>query len=260
LRDARGWSQRSLATAADVSARHISFLESGRAQPSRFTAVRLALALDLPIEPRNELLLAAGFAPAWTGEDGPLPSALLEAIHRMMAKHEPYPLYVCNRARDVQHANRATLRLLAAFLGDSMPSSGPLNVLRLLFDPTLARPFVLDWERTAAHMLALAHRDALRHPEDRQLAARLREVQDLESFHDHERIWDETPPVFTVRLAKDALRANFFTTVTTFGGPQTAAIEELTIESWFPLDAETDAACRALATEPADAKARLRGA
>jgi transcriptional regulator with XRE-family HTH domain len=248
-RTTRGWSQRALADVAHVSARHLSFLESGRARPSRPMVMQFAVALDLPVQEGNALLHAAGFAPIWMGEgDGAVPPMLVDAIERMMAKHEPYPLYVANRARDVLYANGGTLRLLGAFLGDSLASL-PLNVLRLMFDPALGRPFVKEWNRTATHMLALAHRDALRYPQDRQLAARLREVQAFDSFDRACPLSADTPPVFTVRLAKGSLRLAFFTTSTTFGGPQTPAIEELCIESWFPLDAETEATCVALASE-----------
>ncbi len=248
LRGTHALSQRALASVANVSARHVSFLESGRAQPSRSMVMQFAVALALAPERTNELLQAAGFAPTWPAHSSDcVPTPMLEAIARMMDKHEPYPLYVCNRARDVLHANRGALKLLAAFAG-SAPPTQPLNVLRLLFDPAL-RSFVVDWDRTAMFMLALAHRDLLVFPEDRQLAARLQEIRALEPL---DGAWDATVATashFTVRFAKDSLRVAFFTTVTKFGGPQTRVIDELTIESWFPLDAETEAVCASLASD-----------
>jgi transcriptional regulator with XRE-family HTH domain len=245
-RAARGLTQRALAVAADVSPRHVAFLESGRARPSRAMALGLGVALDLPMGARNELLEAAGFAPAWKEGDAreAIEGHVAEALRRMMRHHEPYPLVVMNRAYDIVLANDSAMRVLVAFAGDRIADHQPLNVLLLLCDRSLLRPWVMDWERTAVQTLALARREALRHPEDRLLAERLRAVAAL----DPPRECDTTdlPPAFVLRARKGALAVAFLTTLTTFNAPSSAAVEALRIESYFPLDQETEAVCRSL--------------
>jgi transcriptional regulator with XRE-family HTH domain len=245
-RASRGLTQRALAGAADVSPRHVAFLESGRARPSRAMALGLGVALDLPMGARNELLEAAGFAPAWREGEGSdaIDGAVAEALQRMMRHHEPYPLVVMNRAYDIVLANVGAMRLLAAFAGDGLDVRAPLNVLALLSDPKLLRPWILDWERTAVQTLALARREALRHPEDRLLAERLRAVSAFDPPGDCDAI--DLPPAFVLRARKGTLSVAFLTTLTIFNAPSSAAVETLRIESYFPLDAETEAACRAL--------------
>jgi transcriptional regulator with XRE-family HTH domain len=245
-RASRGLTQRALAGAADVSPRHVAFLESGRARPSRAMALGLGVALDLPMGARNELLEAAGFAPAWREGDGrdAIDGPVAEALQRMMRHHEPYPLVVMNRAHDIVLANRGATHLLAAFAGDRIGALSPLNVLTLLCDPTLLRPWILDWERTATQTLALARREALRHPEDRLLAERLRAIAAFDLPRECDAV--DLPPAFVLRARKGPLSVAFLTTLTTFNAPSSAAVEALRIESYYPLDAETEAACRAL--------------
>src|SRR5262249_53026664 len=147
-RTRRGHSQLDLALAADVSSRHLSFLETGRAQPSREMVLRLAATLQVPLRDQNALLRAAGFADEFAEPDangGPPPS-IAGAIERMLAQHEPFPLTVLDRGYTVLRANEGGTRILSRFVLDPAALGSPPNVFALLFDPRLARPFVVDWE------------------------------------------------------------------------------------------------------------------
>src|SRR5579883_2458180 len=175
-RTRRGLSQLDLAIAADVSSRHVSFLETGRAQPSREMVLVLAAALDVPLRDQNVLLDSAGFPPAFDEPalDGGMPHAVGLAIDRMLAHHEPFPMVVLTRTYDMLRANAAAARLLAAMVRDPAALGDPPNLMRALFDPRLARPFVGDWERTARLLLSRLHRESLARPGDDAPAALLR--------------------------------------------------------------------------------------
>src|ERR1700712_1634683 len=150
-RTRRGLSQLGLSLTAEVSSRNISFLETGRAQPSRELVLILAGSLDLPLRDQNVLLRAAGFQdqfaePSWT--DG-LDPVIERTLERMLKKHEPFPMIVLSHGYDIVRANRAAARLMAWLIADPNAPSQPPNLLRALFDPRLGRSFVLDWERLA---------------------------------------------------------------------------------------------------------------
>src|SRR5215468_3117566 len=131
-----GLSQLDLALAADVSARHVSFLETGRAQPSREMILRLAAALDVPLRDQNAMLQAVGLPEAWSSAtDAAMTPPIERAILRMLEKHEPYPMVVVNRRYDLLRANNGATRLLGGFVMDPAALTQPLNVCRALFDP-----------------------------------------------------------------------------------------------------------------------------
>lgn len=251
-RGRRGLSQLDLALAADVSPRHVSFLETGRAQPSREMILRLAAALGVPLRDQNALLTAAGFPPAFEepGLKEGLPPALRLALDRMMEAQEPYPLAVMNRRYDVLETNRAGAALLSRFVAEPAAAAPPMNLFRTLFDARLARPFVMEWERVARLMLARLHREVLERPNDEELAALLRALFEYPGVPEG---WQQpdlalpSEPCLTIRLRRDALELAFVTTVTAFSAPQNVTLEELRIESYFPLDDATRRACERLA-------------
>jgi transcriptional regulator with XRE-family HTH domain len=250
-RTRRGLSQLDLALAADVSSRHVSFLETGRAQPSREMILRLAAALSVPLRDQNALLAAAGFPEAFEEPrvEAALAGALGTAVERMLAKHEPYPMVVMNRRYDALRVNRAGAGLLARFVLDPAAVGAPPNVFRALFDPRLSRPFVVDWERVARGMLARVHREVLERPGDGELGALLRALLEYPGVPKDWREPDLSAPVepcFTIRLRRDDLELAFLSTVTVFSAPQSVTLEELRIESFFPVDAETERACARL--------------
>jgi len=254
FRHRRGLSQLDLALSAEVSARHISFVETGRALPSRDMLLVLGQALDLTLRDQNTLLQAGGFAPAFSEpsfDDG-IPEPIDRAIDRMLALHEPYPITVLNRRYEVLRANPACMRILGQFVRDPSALTSPLNVLKVLFDPRLARHFVVDWEQLARAMLTRLHREELSQAMTGGLSELLRELLAFDGVPQSFRVPDlsaPSDPTMVVRLARGELELAFLTTVTVFNAPQNVMLEELRIESYFPLDRETERACAQMARE-----------
>lgn len=149
-------SQLTLATEARVTPRHVSFVESGRANPSRDMVLTLARTLDLPLRDRNQLLLAAGYAPQYhdSGLADPVMAPVRAAVDRVLAQHEPYPAVVLSRHWDVTRTNTAAAALFGWLLG-------PANVIRLMFDPAGLRPHVLNWPDVAHALIQRVHREAV---------------------------------------------------------------------------------------------------
>jgi transcriptional regulator with XRE-family HTH domain len=243
-------SQLDLALAADVSSRHVSFLETGRAQPSREMVLRLSGPLAVPLRGQNELLHAAGFPAAFTEPPlGGLAPAIDRALTRMLERHEPYPMVILDRRYELLRANGGALRLLQRFVADPSALAERPNLLLALFDPRLARPFVADWERTARALVTRLHRESLARPEDGRLSELLREVFRFPDVPESFRQPDFTlpsEPMLPLRLGRDGLQVAFLTTLTVFDAPQNVTLDEVRIESYFPLDEATEAACERL--------------
>ena len=246
-RDCRGISQLDLAISAGVSARHVSFLESGRSKPSRAMVLRLMVALDVPLREQNQILLAAGF-PAEFPEPGldEVAPAVEQAISRMMQQQEPYPLIVLSGGYDILRSNQAARTVFAHFVAEPDRLPTPLNMFSLLFDPDLARPFVTDWPHVGHRMIARLHRETLQgRPDDRLRAL----IQRTLAYPDVPPGWRR--PDFSahggstleIRLQRGDLRVGFLTTITMFSEPQQVTLDELRIESYFPLDEATRSAC-----------------
>jgi transcriptional regulator with XRE-family HTH domain len=251
-RTRRGMSQLDLAVTADVSSRHISFLETARAQPSREMVLVLAAALDVPLRDQNVLLDSAGFPAAFPEPalEGGMTSAVAQAIDRMLEKHEPFPMLVVTRLYDVLRMNEASRRVLMRMVLDPGALGDTPNLLRALMDPRLTRPFVVDWERTARLLLSRMHRESLQRPSDGPLAALLEELARYPDVPQSLRQPDLSLPseaTFTLRLKRGDLDLAFLTTLTVFSAPQNVTLEELKLESYFPLDDATARACERLA-------------
>jgi transcriptional regulator with XRE-family HTH domain len=244
-------SQLDLALAAEVSARHVSFLETGRSRPSQEMILRLASTLDVPLREQNAMFRAAGLEEAFPdpGPEAPFPPAVERAIERMMAHHEPFPLVVFDRRYDLIRLNAGAARLLPLFVADPGALEPPANAMALLFDPRGVRPYVEDWPQAARAMLARLHREVLASGGDADLGGLL---QRLLSFPGVPASWRQpdlempSEPTLSLRFRRDATRVGFLTTVTTFSAPQNVALEEMHIESWFPLDDETADVCARL--------------
>lgn len=248
----RGLSQLDLAVEAEVSARHVSFLESGRAGASPEMVLRLFSVLGVSLRGQNEALVAAGFEPRFPEPpaDG-LPAEVDIAITQMMNQHDPFPLTVLGIDGTVLRANRAATALFEAFAADPHALAPTQNIFTLFFDPKLWRPFVVTWEHVAHAMIARLHREVLLTDD-----ARLRQVLDrLLAFPGVPRAWRR--PDFstalgataTFRLERRGQRIGFLVTVTTFSGPRDITLDELRIESCFPLDVDTRAVCERLRNE-----------
>lgn len=238
-----------------MSARHLSFLETGRATPSREMVLRLGSALGVPLRDQNALLHAAGFAPEFAEGQGPFTPAIEQALARMLAQQEPYPLTVLNPRYDVVRANAAALRILPRFVADPTALSAlddtPLNAMRMVFDARLARPFIQNWRSVAQDLAARAHRELLARPDDhalRELLTSLFHAPDVPAELRQPDLSVTSAPTLAFRLRRDDLELGFFTTITTFNAPQNVTLEELRIESYFPLDDETARVCAQLAS------------
>ena len=256
-RNRRGISQLDLALAADVSSRHISFLETGRAQPSEKMILRLASTLDVPLRQQNELLRAAGYGnrfkePELSHQLGPEISRTLDMI---LNNYHPFPIMVMNQSYDILRTNRATDLLMNHFIADMNRISLPLNAYRLLFDPLLAQSFVVDWPVVAQQLLSRLHRESLSNPEAIGLKTLLDELLDYPDVPDAWRYPDfeiPTSATFTIGLRHADFEVAFLTTVTTFSAPGNITLEDLRIESYFPLDDTTDQICRDLTAKQSE--------
>lgn len=238
-------SQLELGLRANVSARHISFMETGRAQPSREMVLQLARTLDVPLRDHNLLLTAAGFSERFRESklDGEEMAAVRQALDLMLKKQEPWPALVFNSRWDLMAVNGAAQRLMGWLFGGAPPATGGGSFLELILTPAMAA-LVENWSEVVSESIARIRREVdagLAHPDvERMLAAAVREpaVRDaLDGVGDP----PDGAPLVPVVFRKDGERLAFFTTVTTFGTPQDITLQELRIESFFPADADTDA-------------------
>jgi transcriptional regulator with XRE-family HTH domain len=249
-RGTRGMSQLDLALTAEVSSRHLSFLETGRSQPSVEMVHLLTEALDVPLRDRNDVLRAAGFAAEYPEPEIPalLQGPLGAAVDTMCAHHEPYPMMVVDGLYNVVQLNTAGTRMLAlagAELGDD---DVPVNLLRVMFDPAI-RELYPDWEGAAGPVLRRLQREVLQRPQDARLAELMADLLESAALSPDWRQPGPTAvgdPMLVFRLQLGELKLAFLTTITAFNAPQNVTLDELRIESWFPMDAETEAACAEL--------------
>jgi len=242
-RSRRGVSQLALAHDAGVSARHISFLETGRAGPSRDMVLRLAGALDLPLRERNGLLLSAGFAPRF-GER-PLTSQemqeALRAVRLMLDAHEPYPAFALDRYWNIVHWNRPLALMLSDLTADGK-SIDRINALDLVFRPGLLREQFVNWEEVAGAVLKRLHRQVVRAASDERLQDLWRDVQGSPGVATlvGERHADEVPPILVPMKIREGDRVlTWINTLATFGATGDVTLDELVVESFFPGDEAT---------------------
>jgi len=252
-RERRRLSQLTLALDAEISARHLSFLETGRANPSRDMVLLLARVLEVPPRGRNELLLAAGYAPVYheRGLDAPEMAQVRRALQFTLRQQEPYPALVVDGRWNILMSNEGATRLMGLFLDPAEGATlGPPNALRLFYHPRGMRPFIVNWQATAGALIQWLHRDTLR---GRPETARL--LDELLSYPDVPKAWRtldlDAPaaPFLAVELAKDDLHLTFFSTLTSLGVPYDITLDELRVECFFPADEGSEALMRRLARE-----------
>jgi transcriptional regulator with XRE-family HTH domain len=250
----RGLSQLDLALAADVSARHVSFLETGRSRPSAEMVLRLAATLDVPLRQVNTMLRAAGHEPVYDEADDAIPASVTEAVALLKEHHEPFPLVVVDRTYRVLDLNRGAAAVLSAVLGDTAAdAAADANLARLTFDPQGAQPFLANFDEVGRQLLWRIQREVLADPDDGEMRELFDELQAMPTVDPEWRQVDlSTPsdPALVLHLRRDALDLRFLTMVTTFQAPQNVALEHLRIETWFPYDDTTTRVCRALAEAP----------
>jgi transcriptional regulator with XRE-family HTH domain len=241
-------SQMWLALEADLSARHLSCVETGRAQPSRETVLRLTEALQIPLRERNTLLIAAGFAPRYhdTNLDAAGMEAAKRAIDLLLEKLEPYPVAVTDRLWNTVRMNRGMQRFLARFPID--PLIKPDNGVRFVFHPRGLRPYLENWDEVAARIIQRIHREVAVNPGDEAMREFLDELLGYPKVPGRWRNPDVDtvpPPLLTLDYRCGSERLRFFGTVTTFGTAQDVALQEIRIESFFPADEATRVALTA---------------
>jgi transcriptional regulator with XRE-family HTH domain len=237
-RKRRGLSQLRLAEAAACSQRHLSFLELGRTKPSREMVLRLSSALDMPLRQANELLLAAGYAPAWSEAD--LGAAALapirSALDHMLRQQEPFPAVVVDRRWNLLQANK-----------------GAVAMVEFLVGPDVLKPHLTNWTEVVHYFVRSVEADAavdgttqtgallqrlLRYPGVRAAMA-----QAAPSAGDG--------PVLPMLFHKGPTALRLFTTIATLGTPRDVTLQELRVESFFPMDDETRGVFRRWATSSA---------
>lgn len=245
-REARRLSQLDLALEANVSSKHVSFLETGRNRPSREMILKLSQAMDVPLRDRNLLLNSAGFAPAYreSALDSPLVDQANDALSRILAKQDPYPAIVMDAEWILVRQNDGAAAMGQMFLPGA-PTSG-FNALEVLFSPDGLQPFVVNWDELAATILMRLYREALGPGGTEGQKALLERLLSMPTApNDWRDVAGRLPagPTIDMVLQKDDVRYSFFTTVTTFGTPQDITLQELRIESYFPSDEATRALC-----------------
>ncbi len=245
-------SQLDLSLAADVSARHISFLETGRSNPSPEMVVVLAQALDVPMRDTNELLRCAGFESHYAepSVDDLLSGPLGDAVDTMLNHHEPFPMMVVDRLYNVIRTNHAghQLFLLANVDLDADNGDMPVNVLRLLFDPA-SRDMIDGWNQVASTILRRLQRESFHRPHDQAMGELLDDLLNAPGvpadWRNHDLAALEEP-MLGVNFRAGDLALSFLTTITEFNAPQNVTLDELRIESYFPLDDQTRDLCKSL--------------
>jgi transcriptional regulator with XRE-family HTH domain len=244
-------SQLALAIEAEISSRHLSFVETGRSRPSREMVLLLAEVLDVPLRARNDLLSAAGFAPIYRERDldGPEMAQFRRALDFLLRQQEPYPAIVLDRYWNILLANEGAGLLIELMLdAETADALGPPNALRLICHPQALRPSIINWESTAAALIQWLHRDLLRSADP---GIRLL-LDELLAYPDMPRNWRTldldapSAPFLTIEMQKGDIQLMFFTTLTTLGTPYDITLHELRIESFFPADQPTDATLRRL--------------
>lgn len=239
--------QLDLSLEANLSARHLSFLETGRSQPSRESLLRLCRILDVPLGERNVMLAAAGLSPSYrrTPFSDPALRQVRRALSFLLERHEPYPAIAVDPGWTVLMANDAYVRFLE-WLGDtklavaegrSVHSEPPIagsNALLPLFDPKGLRSRVVNFDELAPLMLARLYRESVHHPGARELLGRLQDFPGCPSP------WDgdiaETQLIAHLVLERETVRISTFSTLTSLGSPQDLTAHEVQLETFFPAD------------------------
>ena len=249
-RQRRRMSQLDLALEAEVSTRHLSFVESGRAQPSREMVLNLAERLEVPLRERNVLLVAAGFAPVFrerTLQDPALASAR-KAIDLVLQGHEPYPALAVDRHWNMAASNSAAARLAAG--ADPSLLEPPVNVLRLSLHPKGMAPRIANLNEWRGHLL-----ERLRRQTEVSADAVLVELlEELQAYPGASGVSKKPAAnaelagvVVPLQLVTEAGTLSFFSTTTVFGTPVDITLSELALECFYPADAATAEALRGVA-------------
>lgn len=237
-----GLSQLDLAIASDVSARHISFLETGRSEPSSEMVLRLSAALSVPLRHVNAMLSAAGFEPAYPeGDIAALPAEAKHALELMKAHHDPYPLVIIDAAYNLVDLNLGAQTLFKAFF-PALDFEHLPNLAEFTFDPNGARPFISNFDEVGRELLWRMQREVLSAPDNTRLRRALDNVLAMPTVNKDWRkadLSEPSSPTVGIHFRAGAHELRFVTTVTAFHAPQLVTLDELRIETWYPADVDT---------------------
>jgi transcriptional regulator with XRE-family HTH domain len=238
-RQRRRLSQLDLAIQADISTRHLSFVETGRARPTSEMIVRLTEQLEVPLRERNAMLLAGGYAPAYPdhGLDEPELSAVRSALRRVLTGQEPYPALLVNRWWEMVDSNRSVALLTSGAAAPLLEP--PVNVLRLSLHPDGMAPRIANLPQWRAHVLTRLRRQVAA-TGDSRLAELHAELTGYPGGEEHPP--PRTDVVVPLRYLRDGQELAFFSITAVIGTPMDVTVEELAIESFYPADSSTAAA------------------
>jgi transcriptional regulator with XRE-family HTH domain len=234
----RRLSQLELAGRADTSARHLSFIETGRATPSRTMIVHLSEHLKIPLRERNRVLLAAGYAPAYAqpGLDTPAMDAVRGAMRQILAGHEPYPALAIDQNWTMVDANSGVSVLIAGI--DPALVTPPVNALRLSLHPDGMAGRIRNLAEWRGHIFARLARQA-EVTGSRDLADLLEELRSYPGGEVELAVPEPDQAVVPLRIDHDGNELSFLSVTTVFGTPMNVTVAELAIESFFPADEDT---------------------
>jgi transcriptional regulator with XRE-family HTH domain len=247
-RQSRGLSQLDVAMHAGFSARHISFIETGRSQPSRDALLAIAESLEVPLRDRNRLLTAGGFANIY--KETQLAAADMAQVRHVLQfildRHMPYGALVLDRYSTCLMGNEASARLMGQ-VADAALLAPPANMLRAVFHPHGVRRFIVNWPEVARVLLDRAERE-LSAADDAAGVALLTEVRGYAGEIPRPGVGQLQPAdvLLPVHVRKGELDLRLFSTIMTIGTPQDITLQELRIESFFPADESSESAWRAL--------------
>jgi transcriptional regulator with XRE-family HTH domain len=243
-RQRRGWSQLELAGRAGISQRHLGFLELERASPSREMVSRLAYALDVPLRQHNVLLLAAGFAPIWleTNLAAPELAQVRDALDLMLGQQEPFPAVAVDRYWNLLMANRGAVRLVEFLVGPLAPDAR-INLADALVAPDVLRPHLVNWPDVVRYFIRSVEADAAADAtgETSDLLERLLRYEGVRSALKPQAATTTSGPVLPMHFRKGNVTLKLITTIAKLGTPQDITLQELRIESFFPMDRDTAA-------------------
>ncbi len=246
-RTVRGKSQLDLALDTGISQKHVSFVETGRSTPSRQMVIDLSDALSVPLRDRNDIMLAAGYAPLYAyPEAGGLSPEIDRAVQRMLAQQEPFPALILDRHWNVIGSNEASAKFFGKFV-DLESRQRPRNLLHLVFDPEGLRPFLVNFDEAARSLLWRVKREAVGGVLD---AASRTLLDELAAYAAPSGGLTETSahpqnghmPVIPLKFQAGGRVVSMFSLITTVGTPQTIATEETRLECMFPTDDAAQAA------------------
>lgn len=248
-RQVRHLSQLDLSVESGVSQRHLSFVETGRSQPSRQLLLHLARVLDVPLRDRNALLHAGGYAGVYpqSGWDDPELAPARGAIEFLVRRHEPYPAVVLDRRWNLVSANGATGRLIATFGGERALEVADGNAMRLIVHPDGLRSSIVNFDEVGGHLVDRIRREAASHPDDDELQDLADELVDLVGDVPHAAPDAVLPMTVETEMRAGDVTVSTISMLATVGGALDVTLSELVVELFYPADPTSAATLEAMA-------------